>query len=44
MDTTCDVCGGPVAIVKCKYICTQCGTINKSCADLARDDQPRSES
>jgi hypothetical protein len=31
----CDVCGVPALIWrKCKLVCENCGSINKSCADL----------
>lgn len=34
-DDACDVCGSAtVTWRKCKQICTSCGTILKSCADL----------
>ena len=34
-DEACDVCGSAtVTWRKCKQICTSCGTILKSCADL----------
>jgi hypothetical protein len=32
---TCEYCGSPaLAWRKCKQICTACGQINRSCADL----------
>jgi hypothetical protein len=32
----CDVCGAAALVhLKCKVICRNCGTIIKSCADLA---------
>jgi hypothetical protein len=32
----CDICGSTnVKEIKCKVICQNCGTILKSCADLA---------
>jgi rubredoxin len=32
----CDVCGSTnIKEIKCKVICQNCGTILKSCADLA---------
>lgn len=32
----CDICGSSnVREIKCKVICQNCGTILKSCADLA---------
>jgi hypothetical protein len=31
----CDYCGEPALVWrKCKLVCTACGNINKSCADL----------
>ena len=36
MDAPCDICGSAdVREVKCKVICRNCGTILRSCADLA---------
>jgi len=35
-DEVCDVCGSTnVKEIKCKLICQNCGTILRSCADLA---------
>lgn len=32
---SCDVCGVPALVWrKCKLICENCGSVNKSCADL----------
>ena len=34
----CDVCGSTdIRAFKCKLICQNCGTILKTCSDLARD-------
>ena len=31
----CDVCGVPALVWrKCKLVCENCGSVNKSCADL----------
>jgi hypothetical protein len=36
MTEVCDICGSTnVKEIKCKVICQNCGTILKSCADLA---------
>jgi hypothetical protein len=33
---TCEVCGSERLVWrKCKQVCLDCGTINRSCADLA---------
>jgi len=35
-NAVCDICGSTnVKEIKCKVICQNCGTILKSCADLA---------
>ncbi|MFL5578333.1 MAG: hypothetical protein ACJ79S_20455 [Gemmatimonadaceae bacterium] len=35
-ETICDVCGSTdVREIRCKVICGNCGTILRSCADLA---------